>query len=80
MDSTEAFAYIGRDAAGCIRAVIAESAGQRRVARQVGDMIRDGLTVERVTCEYVRQTDWIAADCPDHQPKPAKPPVQAALI
>ncbi len=67
--SADGFAYVGRASCACIRSVIAESAGQRRVANEVARMIRDGLTTERVTCQFVRETPWTTPGCAEHARK-----------
>lgn len=69
----EPMAYIGRASCGCIRMAIADSTSSRRVASTVAEALRDGLTVDRVTCEFVRATPWTIPGCATH-------PKQGALL
>lgn len=56
MSEQQAFAYIGKKPCGCIVAAVVDLAERKETtAQHVAEMIADGLTVERVTCEYVRQ-------------------------
>ena len=62
---TEPMAYIGRAKCGCIRAVSMDD-GDRATARAVADMIKEGLTVERVATPVT-----FSFRCP-HKAAPAK--------
>jgi len=58
-------AYIGRSPCGCVRAAtVDDPARARDVAKEIAAMVRGKLTIERVTCESVRATDW---KCPEHR-------------
>jgi len=79
-ETAEPMAYIGRDAHGCIRFAAVDAPETRTmVAREIASCIRSGLLIERVTCEYVRQTPLRSPTCPDHQPRPAAPKQEALL-
>ncbi len=55
-DSPEPMSYIGRAPCGCIRfAAVDEPAFAKETAQAVARIIEDGGTVERVTCQYVRE-------------------------
>ena len=65
--TAESMAYISRAPCGCIRMAVVDSPDHKRdVAREIGKAVRAGESVERVTCEYVRQTKWTRPDCADH--------------
>lgn len=51
---TEPMAYIGRDSAGVVQAVRVDTRDDN-TADSVAGMIRDGLTVERVSCAWARK-------------------------
>jgi len=54
--------YIGRKPCGCIRfAMVDNPEHKREVAKEIAHAIRDGLAIERVTTEYVRETAWTCA-------------------
>lgn len=56
MEKTEDMAYIARKDCGCIVAAAVDAPESRKdVAKEVRKWIAGGLTVERVTCGYVRQ-------------------------
>lgn len=58
MESEEQMAYIARKACGCIVMACVDSPlpeCRKDNAKEIGKAIKDGLTIERVTCEYVRQ-------------------------
>lgn len=61
--------YIGRAECGCAVSVVADWGERRLVSDSVARMIRDGLTVERVTHDWVRE--HFGCTCPK--------PVQEAL-
>lgn len=68
----EPMAYIGRrpTCGHIVFAVVDIPEKPDRVGRDVASAIRQGLKVERVTCQAVREApDWCPADCP-HAPKP----------
>ena len=54
----ERIAYIGRAACGCIRAAIVDGEDKQRVAAFVADIVRRGLTVDRMACADVRAAAW----------------------
>lgn len=65
--TTEPMAYIGIAPCGCIRMAVTDRPEARRAAAmEIAAAIRSGYTVERVTCEYVRQTKWTKPDCATH--------------
>ncbi len=53
---SDGFAYIGRAPCGCIRSACVDNeiVGKKDVAKAVAEMVRYGLTVDRVTIEDVR--------------------------
>ena len=54
----EPMAYIARKACGCIVMACVDvplPEVRKDNAKEISKAIRDGLTIERVTCEYVRQ-------------------------
>lgn len=52
----EPMSYIGRARCGCIRfAAIDEPDMAKENAKAIAQIIKQGGTIERVTCEYVRQ-------------------------
>lgn len=62
-------AYIAREKCGCITmATVDDPEHKREVAKQIAKAVRLGETVERVTCEYVRTTEW---KCPEHRKEKA---------
>lgn len=75
----DSMAYIGRAPCGCLRlAMVDKPSRSPLIAREVARAIRDGLTVERVTCEFVRTTPWTVPGCTEHaRPRAA---TQAALL
>jgi len=59
--------YIAKKSCGCIVAAIVDRPERKNeTAREVSKWIRDGLAVERVTVEYVREN---LKSCP-HEMKP----------
>ena len=70
-------AYIGRKSCGCVMAVTVDDADDW-TAENVAEFIRDGLTIERVTGDYVRSLDHLGCKC-EKQPAPS-PVLQAALL
>lgn len=52
---TEDMAYIARKSCGCIVAAAVDMPEHRKhVAKEIAKWIKDGLILERVTCQYVR--------------------------
>lgn len=52
----EPMSYIGRAKCGCIRyAAVDEPDMAAQNAKDIAKIIKSGGTIERVTCEYVRQ-------------------------
>jgi len=52
---TEKMCYIGRKACGCVVAAVVIRAGEeKRIAKDVGGFIKQGLTVEQVAVDYAR--------------------------
>lgn len=50
-------AYIAKKSCGCIVAATVDDPEHKEdVAKNVSDWIKDGLSIERVTCETVRQS------------------------
>lgn len=58
--------YIGRRACGCIRAARVIVGDPKDIAQDVAEMIEGGLTVEKVTSQYVRE-NWGACPHEDKQ-------------
>lgn len=59
MSDTDTHSYIGRAPCGCVRAATVDLASDPKgVARDVADFIKDGLTIERVPHQYVRDNLW----------------------
>ena len=57
--------YISRLPCGCITmACVDKLEHKRETAKEVARAIRLGETIDRVTSEYVRDTDWL---CPKHR-------------
>ena len=55
MKSDIQFAYVGRKACGCmVAATLDDPTWPKRMATDVADFIKDGLTIERVSIETVR--------------------------
>jgi hypothetical protein len=52
---------------------------KRATAKFIAGMVRDGLRVERVTCEQVRQTLKMCSCKPNPRKRGAQPAVQRAL-
>lgn len=70
--------YIGRAACGCIRAVSTDMPGATDlVARDVSNMVKGGLTVERMPIEEFRAQKMTRPDCAVHT---ASAPRQEALL
>ena len=58
--------YVALKACGCCVAAIVDNPERRQdTAKEVASWLRDGLTVERKSVEWVRET---MRDCP-HKPK-----------
>ena len=50
------FAYIGRAQCGCIVvAMVDDSSYKKDMAREISKWIKEGLKIERVTDDYVRE-------------------------
>jgi hypothetical protein len=64
------FAYIGRASCGHVVAAISGNSPVTNVAKALSEWIRDGLTVENVTNQYVREN--FGCTCPK--------PVQLTLL
>lgn len=64
MSESERMAYAGRcpKCGHLCAAAVDEPTHKRDTAKFVADMMRDGLNVERVTCEYVRQ-NLLSCEC-----------------
>jgi hypothetical protein len=61
----EPMTYIARKDCGCIVFAGVDTPEMRKEnAKEVASCIRDGYTIERVTCQFVRETDWF---CPKHR-------------
>lgn len=57
------FSYIGRKPCGCVVAAMVDNPDDaKETAKEVAKWIKLGLTVERVTHEYVRQN--FTTNCP----------------
>ncbi len=61
MSDPDGFSYIAKLSCGCVVAAIADyrhddPQWRKTIAKETGSWIRDGLTVERVSDDYVRQT------------------------
>lgn len=67
MDNTKPeYAYIGRLSCGCVVAVVADF-GDKDTDRTVAEFIKNGLTVERVSHDYVRENFIDISQCPHRQ-------------
>jgi hypothetical protein len=50
------FSYIGKKECGCIVAAFVDNPEHKKdIAREIAKWIKDGLTIERVTDDYVRE-------------------------
>lgn len=58
--------YIGRASCGCVLAATVDE-GDKRTAEAVAEFISDGLTIERVTHDYVRAN--FGRNCPICNPQ-----------
>jgi hypothetical protein len=48
--------YIGRKSCGCVVAAVVDNPDRKKdVARSVAGFIKEGLTIEHVTCDYFRK-------------------------
>lgn len=48
--------YIGRKSCGCIVLAIVDDPDHKKdIAKEIAKAIKGGLTIERVTCQYVRE-------------------------
>lgn len=66
-------AYIGRKACGCITLAVVDNPNHTKdTARSIAAAIRRGLTVERVTVEYVR-LHMKKCECPVTKLTPFRP-------
>ena len=69
--------YIARKPCGCITmACVDNPEHKRETAKEVAKAIRLGETIDRVTSEYIRTTDWL---CPYHRRKATTKEVMARL-
>jgi len=69
------FSYIGRKPCGCmVTAIIDNPDTSRAVATEVASWLRQGLTVERVTHQVVRD-EFMGWMCPHAPPKPEQMPL-----
>lgn len=68
-DDDHKFAYIGRDEHGCLVAARVDM-GDEETGEDVAEFIKDGLTIERVTCDYVRAADWGCKHKPQQETMP----------
>ena len=56
---SEPMAYIARKPCGCVVFVTVDDERYKQdTAKEIAECIREGLTVERVTCEAVRDGDF----------------------
>ena len=63
MKDTTGMAYIGRKPCGCVCAAYADEPEIKDdIAKEIAKWIKQGLTVERVTDQYVR--DNLTFNCP----------------
>ncbi len=63
MEKEEPLAYIGRKSCGCIVLAIVDVPEHKKdTAKELAKAIRDGLTIERVTVEFVRK-NMFWCDC-----------------
>lgn len=82
----EPMAYISRASCGCIRMATVDAPDRtQNTAREIARAVRNGETVERVTCDFVRTTAWTAEGCDVHEgplaqakKKPAAPKQRAS--
>lgn len=64
----ESMAYIARcKCGGWVLAIVDAPDMRADIARETGKAIEQGYTIERVTCEYVRQS-WTACKCGKRTP------------
>lgn len=68
------YSYIGRLPCGCVVAVTVDY-GDKDTATDVAEFIKDGLTVERVTHDYVRENFVTEDHCPHYAVKPKQQPL-----
>lgn len=55
-DSGDQMAYVGIKSCGCVVAATVDNpAHQKEVAKDVATFIKEGLTIERKTCAWVRE-------------------------
>lgn len=58
----ETMSYVGKKPCGCVVAAVVDDPNHKRdVARTIAEWVKGGLTVERVTHDYVRQN--FTLDC-----------------
>lgn len=71
----DSMAYIARKLCGCmVAAVVDEPTHRRDMANEIRSWILDGLVIERVTSQYVRE-NW--ATCP-HEARQMALPMEGA--
>ena len=64
-DQSENMCYVGRRDCGCIvLAVVDNPEHKKTTAKEIAKGIRDGLKIERTTCQYVRDN---MRKCPHKQ-------------
>lgn len=67
-------AYVGRKVCGCVcAAIVDDPAHKKEVAEDIADWIKSGLTIDRVSVEYVRE-NFVGWACP-HEPKQLTLPI-----
>lgn len=56
MPETQSYAYIGRKPCGCVTSAIAVAPETlKRIPKFIMDLVKNGVKVEHVTVEYVRE-------------------------
>lgn len=63
MNDTDGMAYIGRKSCGCVICAYADDPAHKNdISKEIAKWIKNGLTVERVPDQYVR--DNFTFNCP----------------
>lgn len=71
-------AYVAKKPCGCIcSAVVDEPNHKRDVAKDVAEWIREGLTIEHVTVQHVRE-NFVGWQCPHEPVAPEQMPLFSA--